>query len=88
MEYSSQILWSDHCVQGRPGADFHSDLVWNKAEPVIRREFLPAIVSYSAFHEDDRRTARHKGTDGVDWVFTLTVAAYNLVGLPKLVAAT
>jgi len=45
MEYSSQILWSDHCVQGRPGADFHSDLVWNKAEPVIRREFTPAIAS-------------------------------------------
>jgi len=33
------------------------------------------------------RKTRHKGTDRVDWVFTLTVAAYNLVRLPKLMAA-
>lgn len=33
------------------------------------------------------RKTRHKGTDRVDWVFTLTAAAYNLVRLPKLIAA-
>lgn len=33
------------------------------------------------------RKTRHKGTDRVDWVFTLTAAAYNLVRLPKLMAA-
>jgi len=33
------------------------------------------------------RKTRHKGTNRVDWVFTLTVAAYNLVRLPKLMAA-
>ena len=32
------------------------------------------------------RKTRHKGTDRVDWVFTLTAAAYNLVRLPKLMA--
>ena len=33
------------------------------------------------------RKTRHKGTERVDWVFTLTAAAYNLVRLPKLMAA-
>lgn len=32
------------------------------------------------------RKTRHKGTGRVDWVFTLTAAAYNLVRLPKLMA--
>ena len=29
---------------------------------------------------------RHRGLDRVDWMFTLTAAAYNLVRLPKLLA--
>jgi hypothetical protein len=32
------------------------------------------------------RKTRHKCADRVDWIFTLTVAAYNLVRLPKLMA--
>jgi transposase len=33
------------------------------------------------------RKTRHKGTDRVGWVFTLTAVAYNLIRLPKLMAA-
>jgi Transposase DDE domain len=33
------------------------------------------------------RKTRHRGTDRVGWVFTLTAAAYNLVRIPKLLAA-
>ena len=33
------------------------------------------------------RKTRHRGTARVGWVFTLTAAAYNLVRLPKLMAA-
>lgn len=33
------------------------------------------------------RKTRHRGTDRVGWAFTLTVAAYNLIRLPKLMAA-
>jgi transposase len=33
------------------------------------------------------RKTRHRGLDRVGWTFTLTVAAYNLVRLPKLVGA-
>lgn len=32
------------------------------------------------------RKTRHRGTEKVDWVFTFTAAAYNLVRLPKLMA--
>jgi transposase len=33
------------------------------------------------------RKTRHRGTEKVDWMFTFTAAAYNLVRLPKLMAA-
>ena len=33
------------------------------------------------------RKTRHRGTERVSWMFTLTAAAYNLVRLPKLMAA-
>jgi nicotinamidase/pyrazinamidase len=56
MPYGEQTLWPDHCVQGDPGAAFHPDLVWTKAELVIRKGFRRDIDSYSAFFENDRRT--------------------------------
>ena len=34
------------------------------------------------------RKTRHRGTKRVGWMFTLTVAAYNVVRIPKLAAAT
>ena len=56
MVYGQQTLWPDHCVQASQGAAFHPDLNWTKAELVIRKGFRPAIDSYSAFFENDRRT--------------------------------
>jgi nicotinamidase/pyrazinamidase len=56
MPYGQQTLWPDHCVQGTPGAAFHPQLVTERAELVIRKGFRPAIDSYSAFFENDRRT--------------------------------
>lgn len=56
MPYGDQTLWPDHCVQGTPGAEFHRDLAWTKAELVIRKGFRKAIDSYSAFYENDRTT--------------------------------
>lgn len=32
------------------------------------------------------RKTRHRGTERVNWMFTLTAAAYNLIRLPKLMA--
>jgi nicotinamidase/pyrazinamidase len=56
MPYGEQTLWPDHCVQGTKGAEFHQDLLWTKAELVIRKGFRPEIDSYSAFFENDRKT--------------------------------
>lgn len=33
------------------------------------------------------RRTRHRGTARVGWMFTLTATAYNLIRLPKLLAA-
>jgi nicotinamidase/pyrazinamidase len=56
MPYGQQTLWPDHCIQGRPGSAFHPDLETQRAELVVRKGFRPAIDSYSAFYENDRRT--------------------------------
>lgn len=72
MSYGQQTLWPDHCVQGTPGADFHPELEWTKAEMVIRKGFRKGIDSYSAFFENDHKTPtgltgylRERGTEKV-----------------------
>jgi len=57
LAYGPQTLWPDHCVQGTPGAEFHPGLALPRVELVIRKGFHPGIDSYSAFLENDRRTA-------------------------------
>jgi nicotinamidase/pyrazinamidase len=56
MEYGSQVLWPDHCVQGTPGARFHRALHAPHAALTLRKGFRRAIDSYSAFYENDRAT--------------------------------
>jgi nicotinamidase/pyrazinamidase len=51
------VLWPDHCVQGTPGAELRRDLDIAGAELVLRKGFRRSIDSYSAFFENDRRTA-------------------------------
>ena len=55
--YGPQTLWPDHCVQGTPGAEFHADLETARAEMIIRKGFRAEIDSYSAFYENDHKTA-------------------------------
>jgi nicotinamidase/pyrazinamidase len=50
-------MWPDHCVQGSRGAEFHPALRLPRAELILRKGFRRAIDSYSAFFENDRRTA-------------------------------
>jgi nicotinamidase/pyrazinamidase len=57
MPYGEQILWPDHCVQGTAGAAFHAGLSVAHAELVLRKGYHPQIDSYSAFRENDRKTA-------------------------------
>lgn len=56
MPYGPQTLWPDHCMQGTPGAAFHPDLEWTRAQLVLRKGFRREVDSYSAFFENDRET--------------------------------
>lgn len=57
MPYGPQVLWPAHCVIGSSGAGFHPALAVDCADLVIRKGFRPQIDSYSAFFENDHRTA-------------------------------
>ncbi len=56
LAYGEQVLWPDHCIKGTHGADFHADLMTDKAELIVRKGFRHAIDSYSAFFENDHET--------------------------------
>jgi nicotinamidase/pyrazinamidase len=56
LDYGTQVLWPDHCVQGTAGAEFHRDLELAKASLVVRKGFRRGIDSYSALFENDHRT--------------------------------
>src|SRR4030042_1012783 len=57
-----QELWPDHCVAGSRGAEFHPQLDLSPVRLIIHKGIRPAVDSYSAFFENDRRTAT--GLDG------------------------
>ena len=56
VDYGTQVLWPDHCVQGKEGADFHPDLNIKKTQVIIRKGFRKEIDSYSTFFENDQKT--------------------------------
>ncbi len=51
----SQVLWPDHCVQGAPGASFHSALDIGGVDHVVRKGTDRDVDSYSAFFDNDHR---------------------------------
>ena len=62
MFYGPQVLWPNHCIQGTEGSKFHSKLITDNADLIIRKGFRPEIDSYSAFFENDQKTPT--GLDG------------------------
>jgi nicotinamidase/pyrazinamidase len=52
----SQVLWPTHCVAGTHGADFHPALNTENFQLILRKGTNPAIDSYSAFMENDKKT--------------------------------
>ena len=62
MDYGSQILWPDHCIQGTVGANFHENLNTNNSDLILRKGCNPKIDSYSAFFDNDKNTTT--GLDG------------------------
>ena len=77
VHYGDQTLWPDHCVQGTSGAEFHPDLVWSKAQLILRKGFRTHIDSYSAFFENDRTTP----TGLAGYLRELGLSRLTLVGL-------
>lgn len=77
MPYGPQVLWPDHCVQGSPGAAFHSGLDTTRANLIIRKGYTPDIDSYSAFFENDQTTPT--GLEG--YLRTRGISRLTLVGL-------
>lgn len=57
-----QTLWTDHCVAGTPGAGFHPGLNPDRFDIIVRKGTNPAVDSYSAFLENDKKT--RTGLDG------------------------
>ena len=57
MDYGSQILWPDHCIQGSIGANFHKNLNTNNSNLILRKGCNPKVDSYSAFFENDKNTS-------------------------------
>lgn len=47
-----QTLWTDHCVQGTSGAEFHPDLETKPIEAIFRKGTNPNIDSYSGFYDN------------------------------------
>lgn len=72
LDYGSQILWPDHCVQGSEGARLHRDLDIAHAQLVLRKGYHSDVDSYSVFVEADGTTRtglagylRERGIDSV-----------------------
>lgn len=95
MPYGEQTLWPDHCVQGSDGAAFHpalhADGLVDRACAVVRKGMNPAIDSYSAFFENDRKTSTGLGgflkDRGIRRVFVVGLAYDFCVGYSAIDAA-
>ena len=77
MDYGSQILWPDHCIQGSIGANFHKNLNTNNSNLILRKGCNPKIDSYSAFFENDKNTTT--GLEG--YLVTKEIKKLYLCGL-------
>ena len=77
LNYGTQVLWPDHCIQDSKGAEFHVDLRASKAELIIRKGFRHAIDSYSAFFENDHETP----TGLTGYLRDRAITSVTLVGL-------
>ena len=83
-----QILWPDHCVQGKKGSEFSSELNLDNAEAIIRKGTDPKIDSYSGFFDNGKKKATGLGDylkgRNVNQVFIGGLAADFCVGYTAL----
>lgn len=72
-----QTLWTDHCVQGRAGAELHPELQTDKITAIFRKGTNPEIDSYSAFY--DNRQLKSTGLKG--FLKELKITELHFAGL-------
>jgi nicotinamidase/pyrazinamidase len=89
MPYGEQVLWPDHCLQGKQGANLAvSNVISKKAQAIIRKGFNPDIDSYSAFMENDQLTntglAAYAKSRGFEHIFFAGLALDYCVGFSAL----
>lgn len=91
LDYGTQVLWPEHCVQGTQDAALHSDLNITKAQLIIRKGCHPHIDSYSAFLEADHKTstglAGYLKERRIDSVFIVGIATDFCVAWTAIDAA-
>jgi nicotinamidase/pyrazinamidase len=76
-EVKSQILWPEHCVQGKRGGAFHDSLDLVHVTAIFRKGFRKNLDSYSAFFENDRKTP----TGLENWIRGLGIETVIIGGL-------
>lgn len=86
-----QVLWPVHCVQGSPGASFHSGLDVAGIDHVVRKGTDPGIDSYSGFFDNGHRNdtglgpfLREQGVDAVTLLGLATDYCVLFTGLDGL----
>ncbi|EJF75691.1 bifunctional nicotinamidase/pyrazinamidase [Bartonella alsatica] len=57
LDYGTQVLWPDHCIQGTHGAEFHTSLKIEKVQLILKKGYNQKIDSYSIFFENDQKTS-------------------------------
>jgi len=56
LEYGTQVLWPDHCVQGSDDAKLAAGLDIPHAQLIIRKGYHNEVDSYSTFLAADKKT--------------------------------
>nr|WP_246541541.1 bifunctional nicotinamidase/pyrazinamidase [Roseibium polysiphoniae] len=56
LDYGTQVLWPDHCVQGSKDAELAAGLDIPHAQLIIRKGYHSAVDSYSTFLAADKST--------------------------------
>ncbi len=83
-----QILWPDHCVQGKKGAEISGELNTMRVEAIFRKGTDPDIDSYSGFFDNGKKKstglADYLKGRGVKEVFLGGLAADFCVGFTAL----
>ncbi|MBJ7220724.1 MULTISPECIES: bifunctional nicotinamidase/pyrazinamidase [unclassified Brenneria] len=72
-----QVWWPVHCVQDRPGAQFHPALHRQAIEWVVRKGTQADIDSYSAFFDNGHRAK----TELDDWLRSRQITHLTVMGL-------